>query len=293
MPGQAAHRTNRRIEYERCFQVLSRKVVLRADCARIGFHLDYLVQRATSDWPSLRSLEIDVRTGTKEEGYRVHYDGQMQFAHREPSAIVYLIFADLYRAASEGLEDQVQLHAASLVFRDRRVLAVGQSGVGKTTIAMAALVRDGWRVEGDNQVFLKNSVVMACPRRFHIKEEGLDMVPNAIPDVTALPQLIGDGRPIYALDPSGAGFDWQISQGPVDALVHLERPTPPSVANASIETCSKINMVQLLTFHANPALGDRKHCFQQLSMLADSAACFRLSLGSPIQSLVAIESTLQ
>ena len=257
----------------------------------MGARLDYVVQRADTAWPVTQSLEIQVRGPGPEGGYRVYYDGSFEFEHQEAATVVFLIFSDLYRRAA--LDDHIQLHAASLRYQGKRVLAFGSSGVGKTTLAINSFRRDDWSAEGDDRVFLREGHVIACPRRFHVKEAGLASLPELEDRIRSLPQLIGHGRPVFALDPSEFGHIWQISYGPADALIELERDEGHGDGSPRLEATSKVDMVRLLMYHAKPSNEGRQDCFRQLSRLADGAECYRLRLGRPDESLVAIESVLQ
>ena len=293
MSRQAASRKDHRVAYSRRFQLLSYDVALRADSAHLGAHLDYLVQGAVADWPRTKAIEIDVRARSEGEGHQIFYDGQPQRTHIEPAEIVYQIFADLYRRIGDEFQDHVNLHAASLVFRGKRVLALGASGSGKTTLAMAALGREGWNVEGDDRVFLKDGHAMACPRRFHIKKEGLAAFPQLASELEKLPQLIGDGRPIYAFDPSEWGHEWHIGRGPVAGVVHLEPFSQENAGSACLEPCAKVDMVRILSHHASPLGSGRQDWLRELSGLADQARCYRLWRGDIVDSLLAIETVFQ
>ena len=113
----------------------------------------------------------------------------------------------------------VRVHAALVTLAAGRVLAVGPSGVGKTTLA-SRLLFDGVRVDGDESVVLRNGRALAVARPFHLKPGIDDHVPELRPLWSSLPCLEGD-PPIRAFDPSVAGFAWTIDDGPVHHVVPL------------------------------------------------------------------------
>lgn len=121
--------------------------------------------------------------------------------------------------------DCAVVHCATVVHPDRptaRILVVGDSGAGKTTLSLR-LLEAGYAVEGDEQFIVWPSRAIARPRTLRVKGGSLAHVPRLAAAIAASPRVsFWDGAPLYAVDPAIAGRPWRIAEGDVEHVVFLE-----------------------------------------------------------------------
>ena len=116
------------------------------------------------------------------------------------------------------------IHAASLRRDGRRMLLVGPKGGGKTMLTLH-LIRAGYEIEGDENVFVTSDGVVARPRALRVKESAASFLPHLAEALSAaglLPERSGLAH-LQPRSPTGRGGVWRIEQGRVDAAV-LIRP---------------------------------------------------------------------
>ena len=117
------------------------------------------------------------------------------------------------------------VHCATVVHPGRptaRILVVGESGAGKTTLSLR-LLDAGYAVEGDEQFIVWPNRAIARPRTLRVKGGSLAHVPRLAAAIAASPRIeFRDGAPLYAVDPAIAGRPWRIAEGGVEHVVFLE-----------------------------------------------------------------------
>ena len=117
------------------------------------------------------------------------------------------------------------VHCATVVHPSRptaRILVVGESGAGKTTLSLR-LLDAGYAVEGDEQFIVWPSRAIARPRTLRVKGGSLAHVPRLAAAIAASPRVeFWDGAPLYAVDPAIAGRPWRIAAGVVEDVFFLE-----------------------------------------------------------------------
>ena len=152
------------------------------------------------------------------------------------------------------MKDYVKIHAACGSFGGRRFLLAGEKGAGKTTLITKSLFEDV-TVHGDEKVLVRGQEVIPLPRKFHLKEGTVPLIPqlDAIwHRLTSYPTSYGVRLCFF--DPADAGFKWQTKWGKVDTVFYLE----PSYGNMTeLEKCPKWLMsqkliMQSLDFDTNP-----------------------------------------
>lgn len=133
-----------------------------------------------------------------------------------------------WRATDDVLPDRghdILLHAAGVHLGGRRVLIIGASGRGKSTLA-AHLLAAGHRVWGDDLVRFSpgRTSFGAVPRSFKLDAKALS-------DIFLLASLCAlstagtfRGPGCWYVSPAAVRTDWAADPGPVDAVVLLERP---------------------------------------------------------------------
>lgn len=174
-------------------------------------------------------------------------------------------------------------HAADLgwtrvhgVLADRdgcRIVAVGPSGVGKTTLALA-LMASGWRVGGDESFVTRNGRALAVPRRFQVKA-GSPTLPAAAHRWVEEADVLAPFPDLRLLDPTVAG-PWRLEVAPIDHVVILARSGVESVLE-SASTAAALGVLGGEIFLD----GDRRPSVAKaLSTLLCTARLHRLQIGS-------------
>jgi hypothetical protein len=200
------------------FRTLKREYRLHLPSAAIAESLRFIT--AEPELPGLVLEQVDMQVAERHgfltvrlpsghliEGTPGHLLGAM---HR-------LAMADLI----EGDPDAPFIHGATVVVEGRRLLLIGHKGCGKSTLALH-LALNGYAVEGDEHLVVRESQVIARPRTMRIKEGSLTVVAS-VPDRawTAPSVLTWDGGVIRALGPDIGGVPWCIRAGRLDAIVCL------------------------------------------------------------------------
>ena len=131
-----------------------------------------------------------------------------------------LIFADLLQSEA-GCPI---IHCGTLInpFNPSgRIAILGGKGLGKTTL-MLALLEQGFQIEGDEHLVLREHEVIARPRTLRIKAGSLYIVPALANIIKDCPSVrTWQGERVYAFDPRFAGFKWSIAPGNLDHVIVL------------------------------------------------------------------------
>ncbi|MCX7304204.1 MAG: hypothetical protein NTV73_07680 [Hyphomicrobiales bacterium] len=131
--------------------------------------------------------------------------------------------------AEEALGSPI-LHAAIATIEGRRFAFLGDKGFGKTSL-MLGLIEQGFAVEGDEHIVVTQNGALTRPRRLHVKETSLDLVPALRDAIRSSPsETDWAGNRIYACAPSFWGAGWVIAEAPIHHLVFIE----PNFGGSSI-----------------------------------------------------------
>jgi hypothetical protein len=126
-------------------------------------------------------------------------------------------------------------HGALLEKGGRRLLLSGDSGAGKTTLALA-LAAAGWRYGGDDIVRIHPTGEAAgVPFAAAVKIAALPLLTEAWPQLSRLPSTFrADGREVrYLAPPRLMGPE----PGPADLIVRLQRRTGARATTTPLERC--------------------------------------------------------
>ena len=231
--------------------------------------------RASPEMPG-RSLSM-VDLGVEHAGafYRLKIPGDALY-EGTLTHIVHRLHRYLFRLTFEEAGRCPLLHAASIVIDGKRVLLSADKGSGKSTLALR-LLGDGVQVEGDENVVVFGSEIIARPRTLRIKQASLALLPEFRDRVLAAPSLTdwNDTR-IYSVSPVTADNIWEIRQGPVFAIVFLTANFGGrSVARPiSVDEATRRALEQ--SFLPDQ---DKARSASRLRALVRSACCYEMSLG--------------
>ena len=219
--------------------------------------------------------------------FRIVHKGEVVREQITPQGVSETLHAELTILSLADFPDAPLIHAASLCRDGRRILLVGSKGGGKTTLTLH-LIRAGYEIEGDENVFVTASGVVARPRGLRVKESAVSFLPHLAEALSAAGYYqSASGLRIYNLDPRHAGASsWRIRQGPVDAAV-LIRPNHGGFS--SLRTVSSLNLVrEVMTECGLPATG-RAAAVGAIARVIGNARGFDLSLGDLTGAVASID----
>ena len=275
---------------ERSIQLLACEFQVSADAEDVIRWLDGVRPSAVQDHPVRHRHRLDVRQ--EAGGYRVSEDGQDRGVSPGPEAAGALVERRLHELAFDALGDCTKVHAGCGTWRGRRFLIVGDGRAGKTTL-MTRLLFEGFAVEGDEMVVVRDGRVAAYPRRFGIRQPTLSLVPQVgalAPDLTRAgePDPSG-GYQVLAFDPSQLGLPWRIASGSVDVLFLLDgRHAGPTRARP----CPQQVMVQRVMTQSNPPDAGRAAWVRDVCTLVSGAAGYLLTLGDLDSAVTTVRECL-
>jgi hypothetical protein len=183
---------------------------------------------------------------------------------------------------AEDSHDTPIFHAAIASIEGRRFAIVGDKGFGKTTL-MLKLIEQGVSVEGDEHVIVRPSGTITRPRRLHVKESSLELVPALSDAIRASPSTTDwMGSRVFACAPSFYGNPWEIVERPLDHIVFAE----PNFGGTSIlsPVSRDAAFSRMLETAFMPSQG-RGKAAASLRTLSITARAWRLQVGKLDQAV--------
>ncbi|MFE4499995.1 hypothetical protein ACFRFQ_09015 [Rhodococcus sp. NPDC056743] len=181
------------------------------------------------------------------------------------------------------IEEWTRLHAALIDCGGARVAIAGQSGAGKTTLALALALR-GAQLHSDEGIFIRGEDAVGLPRRIHVKAGTFDVLPEiGIRELLRLPYEPA----VWALDPTSLPTppDRATAVRGIDVLVILDgwndttriAPMPTALALQSLVEQS--------------ALWSDNHrlTLRNIAALLSNTACFTLTRQDLDSGIAAVE----
>ena len=235
-----------------------------------GVPLDRAAIHGRGPQPSVEfnGTKIDLEKGTQSSAFRFGFYGSNR----------------LFRESFRRNDAWLSFHGAALALPAGAIVAVAESGAGKTTLALALLDR-GARLLSDEFVFVRKTdrVVSGYPRTFMIREPALAQIENRrVHQRCAVDhaKVSSAGFNIWhAIDPVDIyGPDVYASSAPLAGIVLLERChdgaaprcEPIATAVASLELARRLN---------SDAEGFAR--LSNLAALFSGVPAYRVTLGDP------------
>jgi hypothetical protein len=179
-------------------------------------HLAALLPDAGHPVPALRPLHY--RVDETVDGFVVTEEGDLLTTEPDPEAAADAVHVRAHRRAFElaSLSGWARVHAATVDLDGVRVLVVGPSGAGKTTLATRLLL-DGADVQGDESVLVRRGESLAVPRALHLKPGAAALLPD-VADALAAAPVVGE---VTVIDPARLGRPVSLRLAPVAHVVLL------------------------------------------------------------------------
>ena len=260
-------------------RTLSRELVLHTPGEEAFCALSYASAEPIMVGRSLDPVELQVEACGR--FYRMHPPGR-DAIEGSIDTILNGIFRLLGAWLSEESRDTPMFHAAVVSLEGRRLAFLGDKGFGKTTL-MLKLIENGATVEGDEHVVIRPEGAITRPRRLHVKESSLSLVPSLADAIRASPSTTDwMGSRVFACVPSFQGGLWEIAERPIDHLIFTE----PNFGGTSI--LSPISrepaFARMIETAYMPSVGLGRAA-ALLRILGSTARSWRLQLGGLDQAV--------
>jgi hypothetical protein len=266
---------------------LARRFVLRAPDDDVLKAIGYL--DCTPDIPEARLQDVEIVIHAAGGVYRIVESGVTIGEAVTPKAVVEHLHVHLFQRALEDRPECPLLHAACLRLGRRRLLIAGTKGAGKTTLALR-MIEAGYRIEGDEQVFLDKAGVIARPRGCRVKAAGVHHFGDMAAIIASAPSYTLEGYgTTFNVDPRLLGSTWRIEHGPVDLVVVLE---PNHGGQSAMQPLPPTALMRLLMPEVGLRETGRAAAIAAIASMAAHVPAFQLSLGEHAGALRSIQSAL-
>lgn len=262
---------------------------------RVVDHIASLLPDAHHPVPALRELHYAVTETSA--GFVITEEGDALATVATAEAAADVVHVRAHRRAFElaSLSGWTRVHAATVDLatsdgegegRRVRVLVVGPSGAGKTTLA-TRLLFDGADVQGDESVLVRRGQSLAVPRALHLKPGAARVLPEL---EAVLPRLAVVGE-VTVLDPARVDRPVTLRIAPVGHVVVLAglADTPDHV------TCTPLDggaVLEALLTDAFPLTETKARMVSVLAGAMVSAHGHRLTSGRPEAMVEALRGAI-
>ena len=272
---------------ERRGRVLSSEFSVSVDEESAARVLDTLPFHAVQDVTSTHHHRLEVVR--EEQGYRIREDGQAQAHLLDVEAVGSSVQDRINALAMAEMGGYAKLHAGCATLGERGVLFAGPGRSGKTTL-MTRLLHEGFAVQGDDTVVLRDGYAMAVPRRFRVRRGTLTLVPQLSARAPAW-ALKGppNGYHVVVVDPVDLGFGWRITPAPVDVVFFL---VPKHGSPSRVIPCPRYRMASMLMTESVPPATGARALIREIATLVARADCYVLELGELDSAVTAVNAAV-
>jgi hypothetical protein len=258
---------------------------------RVLGHLEALLPDARHPVPARCAMHYQV--SETPHGFTITEEGDAladvaagEHAVEEAADIVHV---RAHRRAFElaSLSGWVRVHAATVDLDGARVLLVGASGAGKTTLATRLLL-DGADVQGDESVLVHRGESLAVPRALHLKPGADHVLPELAAVLPTLP-VVGD---VVVLDPARVDHPVELRLAPIAHVVLLAGPS----SSPAPVTCTAIDggvVLEALLTDAFPLTETKARMVSVLAGAMVTARGHQLSWGPPGAMVDALRAAIR
>jgi hypothetical protein len=227
-------------------------VTIVTNCEALHLRLQDLRIFAEQDRPFSDVFSVEVLK--KDCRYMIMEGGETLIASDDAEWVTLYINELVNFHLAQQMRDYVKIHAACGSFNGKRFLLAGAKGAGKTTLITRCLF-EGITVYGDEKVLVREQDVIPLPRKFHVKEGSVPLIPKLGPiwdNLTSYPT--SHGPRVCFFDPTDAGCNWQARWEKVDTIFYLEpnHGKPTEVETPPQWLMAHRMMAQSLDFDENP-----------------------------------------
>jgi hypothetical protein len=251
-------------------------------------HLRTILPQAEHPMAPRRAMHYAIaRDG---DGFTVSEEGDALTTAADAVAAADAVHVRAHRRAFElaSLSGWARVHAATVDLDGARVLVVGPSGAGKTTLATRLLL-DGADVQGDESVLVRRDASLAVPRALHLKA-GYE---RWLPEVAALDRSLPTVGDVTILHPARLGRPWRLREAPVDHVILLD-PAPARAATDApqCEPADGGAVLAALLDDAFPVTETKAGMVATLAGAIGRARGHRLAVGPPAAMVEALRAVV-
>ena len=208
--------------------------------------------------------------------YEIRQGDEFCYSTQDVHDAVFNLLWTIHREALKDAPGRVRIHSGCGELLGKRFIVAGDKGAGKTTLMMRLLF-SGFRVISDELLLLKDGEALPFPRRFHIKQESLHLLPEIDELLDSIPyNMTTYGHRMYSFSPNDAGFEWNIDEGKIDFIFYLE---PNHGGESRLELCPKVDMVKNLMPMSFISEKEDHKKISELCSVVDQADCYVLHNG--------------
>jgi len=238
-------------------------------------HLDFIIHNAEQDTPPRK--EVKYEFNVRDNVYEIRRGRNLCFSSDDLHRTIFNLQWHIHEEALKDVTESIRIHAGCGEWNGRRFIVVGEKGVGKTTLMLCLLYR-GFRIIGDELVLVRDGKAMPFPRRFHVKEESMNLIPEMSDIFDSLPcNMTSYAQKMYSFTPQDAGYRWKIDEGIVRAVFYI---VPNHRRESRLEECSKFMMVHKVMPMSFLSETEDHLKISHLCRMIDSANCYVLHLGN-------------